>query len=346
MGSKKFLTSDELYMVRALELAVLGKGSVSPNPLVGCVVVHDGVIIGEGWHQKYGEAHAEVNAVNAVKDKDLLKHSTAYVTLEPCSHTGKTPPCADMLIRHQVKKVVICNHDSNPLVAGKGIKKLEDAGIAVVTGILESQGRELNKRFFTWMEKRRPYIILKWAETADGFIARESFDSKWISDGFSRQVVHQWRAEEDAILVGFGTALHDNPQLNVRDWAGRNPIRVVIDKDLQLQSNLHLFDGSQKTLCYNFLRDDVNNDIAYVRVDRQNYVSEILADLFSRKIQSMIVEGGAKTLQAFIDAGLWDEARVFVSHQNFEKGISAPRLDSAMCQQKLKSDFLRIYHRL
>src|SRR6478609_11980434 len=200
------MSSDEQFMQRAFELAKLGAGSVSPNPMVGCVIVHRGEIIGEGWHKKYGEAHAEVNAIDSVKEKKVLNESVVYVTLEPCSHFGKTPPCADLLIQHRVKKVVVSNLDSNPLVSGNGVKKLRAAGIEVVTGILDKAGRELNKRFFTFMEKQRPYIILKWAETADGFIARENYDSKWISNEHSRKLVHQWRTEEDAVLVGSRTA--------------------------------------------------------------------------------------------------------------------------------------------
>jgi diaminohydroxyphosphoribosylaminopyrimidine deaminase/5-amino-6-(5-phosphoribosylamino)uracil reductase len=244
--------ADEVFMRRALELALLGMGSVSPNPMVGCVIIHHDKIVGEGWHKQYGEAHAEVNAIATIADKSLLKECTVYVNLEPCSHFGKTPPCADLLIEHRVKKVVVANLDSNPLVASEGVKKLRTAGIEVITGILEKEGRELNKRFFTFMEKQRPYIMLKWAETSDGFIARENFDSKWISNEYSRQLVHKWRAENDAVLVGTKTAFHDNPELNVRDWSGRNPVRIVLDRFLRLSEKLHVFDRKQKTLCYNY----------------------------------------------------------------------------------------------
>ena len=230
---------DEVFMRRALELAALGLGNVSPNPLVGSVVVSRGKnhrrrLAQEIWR---GPCRSKCYRKRA-EYKSLLKESTVYVNLEPCSHFGKTPPCADMLIANRVKKVVVANLDSNPLVAGNGIKKLRTEGIEVITGILDKQGRELNKRFFTYMEKQRPYIILKWAETADGFIARENYDSKWISNEYSRQVVHKWRAEEDAILVGAKTAAHDNPQLNVRDWTGRNPVRIVIDRFLKLDDTL------------------------------------------------------------------------------------------------------------
>jgi diaminohydroxyphosphoribosylaminopyrimidine deaminase/5-amino-6-(5-phosphoribosylamino)uracil reductase len=314
-------------MQRALELAQLGQGFVSPNPMVGCVIVCENQVIGEGWHKKYGDWHAEVNAVNAVQDPELLKESTVYVTLEPCSHFGKTPPCADLLVRNQVKKVVICNVDTNPLVGGKGITKLKQAGIEVQTDILESKGRALNKRFFTFMEKKRPYIILKWAQTADGFIARENFDSKWISNDFSRTLVHKWRTEEDAILVGTGTALHDDPQLNVRNWQGKNPLRIVIDLHLRLPSYLHLFDGKQPTICYNLHKSGTEENLTWAQLQQpDNSMQEIIQDLYARKIQSVIVEGGSKILNSFIEKGLWDEARIFESPQVFEKGIAAPAL--------------------
>jgi diaminohydroxyphosphoribosylaminopyrimidine deaminase / 5-amino-6-(5-phosphoribosylamino)uracil reductase len=334
----------EFFMQRALELALLGRGHVSPNPLVGCVIVHYGKIIGEGWHRKYGEAHAEVNAVNSVLDKRVLKESTVYVNLEPCSHFGKTPPCADMLIREKVRTVVIANLDSNPLVAGEGVKKLRAAGINVISGILDKQGRELNKRFFTFIEKQRPYIILKWAQTSDGFIARPNLDSKWISDDYSRQLVHQWRAQEDAILVGSRTAHHDDPKLNVREWSGRDPVRIVIDRFLKLSDKLHLFDGKQKTLCYNVLKHETHPNISLIRLDEQDFLEQLVADLYKQKIQSLIVEGGAETLQAFIKAKLWDEARIFVSPQTFGKGIKAPLAPGNLQEKhKLKSDWLEIY---
>lgn len=318
------MTSHENYMRRALELAQLGRGRVSPNPMVGCVVVYEDKIIGEGWHQQYGEAHAEVNAINAVADKSLLSKATIYVSLEPCSHFGKTPPCADLLVKHGVKEVIISVGDSNPAVAGRGIEKLQAAGVNVVTKILENEGRELNKRFFHFIEKERPYIILKWAETADGFIAQENYDSKWISNEYSRQLVHKWRSEEDAILVGRNTAAHDNPQLNVREWSGRNPVRIVIDRFLKLSDKLLLFDKSQPTLLYNVLKHEEHPNLTLVRIDEQGFLWHLLKDLHKRKIQSVIVEGGLQTLQGFIDQGLWDEARVFKSTRAFGKGIPAP----------------------
>jgi diaminohydroxyphosphoribosylaminopyrimidine deaminase/5-amino-6-(5-phosphoribosylamino)uracil reductase len=335
--------TDELFMLRAMDLALLGSGLVSPNPLVGCVITHDGKIIGEGWHKKYGEAHAEVNAVNSVSDKRMLKESSVYVTLEPCSHFGKTPPCADLLIEHQVKKVVVANLDSNPLVAGEGIRKLRAAGIDVITGVLSKKGRALNKRFFTFVEKHRPYIILKWAETADGFVARKNFDSKWISDEYSRQLVHKWRTEDDAVLVGMRTAQLDNPELNVRNWSGRNPIRIVIDRFLKLNEKIHLFDGSQKTICYNVLKHEEHQNLSLVRIDEENFLQQLIHDLYKKKIQSVIVEGGSQTLQAFIESGLWDEARIFVSAQSFQTGVKAPAIAGVLENHfKVKNDWLKI----
>jgi len=337
---------DEVFMHRALELAELGCGNVSPNPLVGGVVVHEGKIIGEGWHKKYGEAHAEVNAINSVENKSLLKESTLYVNLEPCSHFGKTPPCADLLISHQVKKVVVANLDSNPLVAGNGVKKLRAAGIEVITGILDKKGHELNKRFFTYMEKQRPYIVLKWAETADGFIARENHDSKWISNECSRQLTHKWRAEEDAILVGAKTATHDNPQLNVRDWSGRNPVRIVIDRFLKLSDKLHLFDKKQKTILYNLIKHEELPNLSIIRLDEEDFLANLVKDLYKQRIQSVLIEGGAMTLNLFIESGLWDEARIFQSPRFFEKGILAPSLQGKLIDHgMIQSDILKIFHR-
>ena len=321
-------------MQRGLQLAKLGAGKVSPNPMVGCVIVHDGKIIGEGYHQKYGEAHAEVNAINSMLDKSLLSESTVYVTLEPCFHVGKTPPCADLLIKHQVKKVIICNHDPNPLVAGKGIDKLRQAGIEVEIGLLEEEGRELNKRFFTYIEKARPYIILKWAESADGFIAKKNYEAVQISNLLSRRFVHKMRSREDAIMIGTNTARHDNPTLNTRFWTGKNAVRVLIDKDLSLPDNLNIFDGSQKTICYTTVARNStsrsvleNNTQVVLRKDEFCSIEHfIIQDLYQRKIQSIIIEGGTILLQSFIDLGLWDEAFILKGKVNLEDGIKAPKI--------------------
>lgn len=313
-----------IYMQRAFELASLGKGSVSPNPLVGCVIVHDDQIIGEGYHQKYGEGHAEVNAVNAVQNKELLKESDIFVTLEPCSHHGKTPPCADLLIRYQVKKVWIANLDPNPLVSGNGFEKLKNAGIEVKIGIDSDTGEEVNRRFFTFMRKKRPYIILKWAETADGFVARKNYDSKWISNVYCRQLAHKLRAEEDAIMVGTNTAHYDDPKLNVRDWHGTNPLRIVIDKQLTLSKDLQLFSDGERTICYNSIKNEDSGVVIYVKLQSEDFFELMLEDLYKRKIQSLIIEGGAKLLASSIEKGLWDEAMIFKSKNTFGEGISSP----------------------
>lgn len=337
-------TSDEDFMRRAFELAENGKGHVSPNPLVGCVIVHNGRIIGEGWHMKYGGDHAEVNAVNSIQNRSLLMESTVYVNLEPCSHFGKTPPCADMLVMEKVKQVVISNLDPHPLVDGKGIRKLQEAGIKVRVGICEKEGRQINKRFFTFVEKHRPYIILKWAQTADGFIARENYDSKWISNESSRTLVHKWRAEEDAVLVGTNTAAQDDPKLTVREWKGRNPLRVVVDRSLRLPGHLNLFDRSQATLCYNTIKDSASENLQLVKLGRSNFIRDMVQDLYNRRIQSLIVEGGTETLLAFMNEGLWDEACVFISPQFFQKGIPAPEMSGPFREIKIDSDLLRIYY--
>jgi diaminohydroxyphosphoribosylaminopyrimidine deaminase/5-amino-6-(5-phosphoribosylamino)uracil reductase len=314
----------ELYMSRALELARLGFGKVSPNPMVGCIIVCEGKIIGEGFHQQYGGPHAEVNAIYSVKDKTLLKQSTVYVTLEPCAHYGKTPPCASLLVEHEVKKVIVSNVDPNPLVGGKGIEILRSAGVEVETGLLEQEGLELNKRFFKSIRENAPYVILKWAQTADGFIARDDFDSKWISNKISRKLVHKWRSEEDAILVGKNTAKHDNPTLNVRDWVGKDPLRIVIDHDLALDQNLKLFNKEIPTICYNTKSSSEDENLKFVRLSEKSFLRDLLADLHQRDIRSVIIEGGASTLNEFIKAGLWDEARVFTAPVTFGSGIRPP----------------------
>jgi len=331
-------------MRRAIELAELGRGNVSPNPMVGCVIVHEGQIIGEGYHQKYGEAHAEVNAIAAVKDKFLLKKATLYVTLEPCAHFGKTPPCADLIVSKEIREVVIGAVDSNPLVEKKGIYKLQNGGLNVITGVMEKEVRKQNERFFTQMEKKRPYIILKWAQTKDGFIARSNFDSKWISNSLSRQQVHRWRTEEDAILVGTNTAIHDNPKLNARDWYGKDPLRLVIDRELKLDESLHLFDGSQDTIIYNNRVSKKEGKTAWVKMDGLTGAREIVEELHLRNIQSLIVEGGAAVLADFISHNLWDEARVFTGASTFGLGIPSPKLALVPTGHYLiKEDLLEIY---
>ncbi len=335
---------DQFFMRRATDLAALGRGAVSPNPMVGCVIVNQRKIIGEGYHKKYGGPHAEANAISGVKDPNLLKTATLYVTLEPCSHFGKTPPCADLIIDRQLKRVVIGAKDSNPLVGGKGIKKLIKAGIEVKEGIMAGEIRKQNARFFTYMEKQRPYIILKWAQTKDGFIARSNYDSKWISQPLSRQLVHRWRAEEDAIIVGTRTAEYDNPRLNVRDWTGKNPVRIVIDKGLSLDRDLLLFDGSQTTLCFNLLRAQRQKNLDWIKMEKDFTIDALLNELYQRKIQSLIVEGGSQLLRSFLEARLWDEARVFTGDAKFGKGIPAPVLRSVpVSRYEIMGDVLQHY---
>ncbi|HSF55888.1 MAG TPA: bifunctional diaminohydroxyphosphoribosylaminopyrimidine deaminase/5-amino-6-(5-phosphoribosylamino)uracil reductase RibD [Algoriphagus sp.] len=332
-------------MRRALELAECGRGSVSPNPMVGCVIVHGEKIIGEGFHQIFGGPHAEVNAVNSVENQELLNEATAYVTLEPCAHWGKTPPCANLLVEKGLKKVVIAAVDSNPLVGGKGIKILKKAGIEVETGVLENEARWQNRRFFTQIEKQRPYVILKWAQTQDGFVARENYSSKWISGTQSRQLVHKWRAEEDAILVGKNTALYDNPRLNVRDWVGKNPMRIVLDSNCELPASLHLFDQSIPTICYNSKKSESEENLDFVNLGRNFSIFDILKDLNSRKVQSLIVEGGSGVLSRFIESGLWDEARVFTGNAKFETGIPAPVLNQNPSETlTIGEDILNVYY--
>ena len=336
--------NSSLFMQRALDLAERGKGAVRPNPLVGCVLVHEGKIIGEGYHEQYGGPHAEVNAIASVTDPKLLADATAYVSLEPCSHWGKTPPCANLLVEKGIKSVVVATLDPNPLVSGKGVKLLEEAGISVQVGLLEREARWQNRRFFCQQEKHRPYLILKWAQTQDGFIARENFDSKWISSSQSRQLVHQWRAAEQAILVGKNTALHDNPRLNVRDWTGSDPIRVVLDSKLELPADLHLFDQQIPTLCYNLLKSEKLTNLEWVQLPQLS-LEALMADLHARQIQSVLIEGGSQTIHQFLAAGLWDESRVFTAPIQFERGISAPKLTQAPAESyAIGEDQLDIYY--
>ncbi len=321
----------EKYINRCIELARNGLGRTWPNPLVGSVIVHKGHIIGEGWHRRAGDAHAEVNAINAVKDQAMLKEAAIYVSLEPCSHYGKTPPCSNLIIDSGIKKIIIGTIDPFGEVRGKGIKKLLDAGCQVTVGVLEKACQDLNRRFFTYHTQRRPYIILKWAESRDGFIA--PFEHKeasrrpvWISNSISRQLVHKWRAEEQAILVGTRTALKDNPRLNTRHWSGADPIRIVIDRKRTIPLESHLFDRSVKTivLTEENSRDEGENLVFEHLSFSQNFREKFCDLLYDHEIQSLLVEGGTFTLQALIDQGLWDEARIFRGPAALEEGIPAP----------------------
>ncbi len=322
------MDTHKTYMQYCLQLAKKGLGNVAPNPMVGCVIIHNNIIIGKGYHKKYGEAHAEVNAINSVENKNLLPESTVYVSLEPCSHYGKTPPCCDLLIQHKIKHVVVACLDINPLVAGKGIEKLRAAGIEVITGVLENEAYELNRRFFIYHEKKRPYIILKWAQTKDNFISKISpftREENWITNKESQLLVHTWRAQEQAILIGTNTALLDNPSLTVRLTDGKNPTRILIDKDLKVPITNAVFSNEAYTIVFTDMARTDRDTIVYKKIDfTKNILSQILDILFLLKITSVIIEGGTHTLQSFINMDLWDEARVFTADLDFYVGIKAP----------------------
>lgn len=327
----------EKYISRCIELAKNGLGTTYPNPLVGSVIVYDGKIIGEGWHKKAGESHAEVNAINSVKDKSLLSKSTIYVSLEPCSHFGKTPPCSDLIIHHKIPNVVIGTIDPFAKVSGNGIKKLIESGANVTVGVLEEECNELNKRFFTFHNKKRPYIILKWAETKDGFIAPKSKENQkpvWITNKYSRQLVHKWRTEEQGILAGTQTIIDDNPSLTARDWKGNQPVRIVLDKKNRISKESAIFDDSALTILI------TDKEINFSK----NVANQICDYLYDKEIQSVIIEGGSQTLQTFIDAQLWDEARVFKGISFFSEGTKAPKISGKITEnKKIISDELLIF---
>lgn len=326
------MNTPEHYMKRCLELGEKALREVAPNPMVGCVIVHEGNVIGEGFHQFYGKEHAEVNAIRSVNDKNLLKQSTLYVNLEPCSHFGKTPPCADLIIKHHIPHVVIGSMDTNSLVAGQGIEKLKKAGIKVEIGILSEECRELNKRFFTHHEKKRPFIILKWAQTQDGFIdynrllsAKEK--ALQITNEASQKLVHQWRSEEQSIIVGTNTTLLDNPLLTVRMISGKNPLRITLDRTLRIPKDYHLLDKNTPTLIFTEQETESEINLEYVTIDFTiPIVPQILHELHKRNIRSLMVEGGTHLLNGFIQSGFWDEANVFVSDKKINTGVYAPLL--------------------
>src|SRR5688572_1171462 len=375
------LTSHEKYMYRCLELAKKGSGYVAPNPMVGAVLVYNGKIIGEGYHQQWGQAHAEVNCINSVKkeDREKISRSVLYVSLEPCAHFGKTPPCTDLIIDHKIPEVVIGCGDPNREVNGKGIEKLKSAGVIVVYGILEKECQRLNKRFFVFHTLHRPYIILKWAETADGKIALSDSSNHrknlakpslkeqtnlmdeisksevgglvdspkggsrkgarlYISNEETNRLVHKWRSEEASILVGANTAKMDDPELTTRNWPGPSPIRLVVDMDLTLPSPLKIFNGKQKTIVFNTLKHEDNGNLSFYQVTEDvNLVYQMVNALYQMKIQSVIVEGGAKLLQSFIDEGMWDEARIIKNEKLIiNNGIAAPQLPAQNSKQLIK----------
>jgi diaminohydroxyphosphoribosylaminopyrimidine deaminase/5-amino-6-(5-phosphoribosylamino)uracil reductase len=336
-------------MHRCIELAKLGAGYVAPNPMVGAVLVHEDEIIGEGRHQQYGGPHAEVNCINSVKQEDrhLISSSTLYVSLEPCSHFGKTPPCSDLIIKHKIKKVIIGCRDPFKEVDGKGIEKLRAAGIEVRVGILEKDCKELNKRFMLFNTKHRPYIVLKWAETVDGKIANDSSERLFISNELTNRLVHKWRSEEASILVGTNTALSDDPELTARNWQGPSPVRLVVDMDLRLPQSLKLFDQKQPTIVFNKIKHEEQDQLIYYQVTEDvNLIHQIVNALYQLKIQSVLVEGGAKLLQSFIDADYWDEARVITNEKLIiNSGLNAPVLINAMkiSEQHILSDSIGVY---
>jgi diaminohydroxyphosphoribosylaminopyrimidine deaminase / 5-amino-6-(5-phosphoribosylamino)uracil reductase len=346
------LPIEEKFMVRAVELAKLGMGQVAPNPMVGCVIVHNGLIIGEGYHRKYGEAHAEVNAVNSVKNRDMLPESTMYVTLEPCSHFGKTPPCADLVVELKIPKVVVGSLDPNEKVSGRGIQKLKESGCEVVTGMLEEECIRMNRRFMTFHQKRRPYIILKWAQTEDGYIDRargeaEFGEPTWITNDLSRIAVHKMRSDEAAILVGTNTALKDNPSLTVREWSGNHPLRMVLDRKGILPDSCALLDQSTETIVFTEAEMESKPNLEYVRISfNAGMLQEINSILSQRGIQSLLVEGGKSLLESYMREGLWDEARVYIGNARFGSGIKAPETDWILDREEpLDDSLMRIYYR-
>jgi diaminohydroxyphosphoribosylaminopyrimidine deaminase / 5-amino-6-(5-phosphoribosylamino)uracil reductase len=342
------VNDDEKYMSRCIQLAKLGAGNVAPNPMVGAVLIFENKIIGEGYHQKYGEAHAEVNCINNVdeKDKSLIPKSTLYVSLEPCAHHGKTPPCADLIIKNKIKKVVIGCQDIYKEVAGKGIEKLQNAGVEVVTGVLEKESKDLNKRFFTFHQKQRPYIILKWAQSANGKIGSNNNQRILISNNYSNRLVHKWRGEEAVILIGTNTALTDKPFLTTRLWKGNNPVRIVIDKELRMPLAANVFSKETNTIIFNFVKNSIEENLNFIKINKENLLQQMLLSLYQLNIQSVLVEGGAKTLQSFIDEGFWDEARVITNEKMvIENGIAAPEIKDFLFvrQEKYFNDRINYY---
>jgi diaminohydroxyphosphoribosylaminopyrimidine deaminase/5-amino-6-(5-phosphoribosylamino)uracil reductase len=319
-------------MRRCIQLAQLGAGYVAPNPMVGAVLVYDDRIIGEGYHMQYGKPHAEVNCINSVKEVDsgLIHKSTIYVSLEPCAHYGKTPPCADLIIAHKIPTVVIGCRDPFEQVDGKGIEKLQNAGVTVIAGVLENECREINKRFFTFHTKKRPYIILKWAQSKNHKIANADFSRVLISNAYSNRLVHKWRSEEAGIMVGTNTALQDDPALNTRNWTGPDPVRLVVDMNLRLPPTLQVFSGKQKTIVFNGSKHEEQQNVTYYKINKEpSFVEALLKACYDLNIQSILIEGGNKLAESFINEHLWDEARVIENSQVIiNNGLNAPHLSN------------------
>ena len=343
------MISHQLFMQRCLDLAQKGMGAVAPNPIVGAVLVHENRIIGEGWHQQFGGPHAEVHCIQSVanEDKQFIFQSTLYVSLEPCNHYGKTPPCSDLIIQSQIKKVVIACTDPFEKVNGSGIKKLEDNKVEVITGILEKEAIQLNKRFFIFHQQQMPYVILKWAESADGFIAKPQGKPVKISNHITDKLVHKWRSEEAAIIVGTNTVLNDNPSLTTRNWQGKNPLRIYIDKRLRVDAKYKILDNSTDTLILNLEKNEKVGVIEFVMIHEEvRLVEELLQLLYKKGIQSLIVEGGSKLLQSFIEKNLWHEARVIKNTELIiQEGISSPTLKNNIRfkQESIRNDEINYY---
>jgi diaminohydroxyphosphoribosylaminopyrimidine deaminase / 5-amino-6-(5-phosphoribosylamino)uracil reductase len=327
-------SEDEIYMRRCFELASHGLGNTRTNPLVGSVIVHNNRIIGEGYHHEYGGPHAEVNAIRSVKDKTLLQESTIYINLEPCSHFGKTPPCSTLILNHKIPRIVISNMDPFPSVSGRGIEALQNAGSEVVYGVLADEGEFLNRRFLTFHRNKRPYIILKWAETSDGFIdiERQEGDpvgTNWITDEVARTLVHKWRSEESGLMVGTNTIIADNPKLNVRRWTGSSPLRITFDRNDRIPESANILDNSQDTLVFTCQQERYTGKTNSVLIDHEYRLEDVLTELYEQKILSILVEGGQQMHNAFIRSGLWDEARVFQGKMMFSQGVKAPVIDQS-----------------
>ncbi len=343
-------SKDEIYMRRCFELASHGLGNTRTNPLVGSVIVHEDRIIGEGFHHEYGGPHAEVVAIRNVKDKSLLDKSTIYINLEPCSHFGKTPPCSTLILNHRIPRVVISNSDPFPSVSGRGIEALRNGGAEVVQGVLEEDGEFLNRRFLTFHRQKRPYIILKWAETSDGFIDLERREddpvgANWITDDVARTLVHKWRSEESGLMVGTNTIIADNPELNVRRWKGNSPLRIAFDRNGRVPETANILDSSQDTLVFTCVPENYEGKTNTIRIDHDYDLQDVMKELYDIKVMSVLVEGGQKIHNAFIDKGLWDEARVFRGKVKFNEGLQAPRISGSPYHRlKFSGSDLEIYY--
>ena len=342
------MKTHEYFMEKCIDLAKKGIQDVSPNPMVGSIIVYNDEIIGQGYHEKYGSNHAEVNAINSVQDKSLLEKSTLYVNLEPCCHHGKTPPCTDLIIENKIPKVVIGCKDSYSKVSGNGIKKLRNNLIEVIDCVLDDKCRELNRRFFCYHEKKRPYIILKWAKSKDNFIAPINQEKPfWMTSEKSKKLVHSWRAEEDAILVGRKTVVADNPSLTVRMCEGKNPIRIVIDKELSLNKKSNVFDDQAETIVFNNIKSAIIDKTTYLKADFNNLNEDILNQLYNRDILSLIIEGGTITINSFIEKNLFDEIRIFTTDKFLKKGINSPEFSdiNLIKTSIINNDKLEVYKR-